>query len=253
MIKRSSVSLLKRTIDDLHQLRLKIENELIPEMIEDARILSSVKMGPMSNIELAEEIIRRKHIFDKWDKLYTDEFIPFAHGIRLFGQVYNDVLRPSDPYEFMNLLSGSGLLSIKRNKSLAKMADILRSDPSLRDKVQKKLITGTVIEDLEKEINTFLDEFGHSDLIRTKDELLELISEMALKPGKELPVRNDNAELEEMFLSSFPEKERSFAEDLLDMGRISYRLRDDDNIYLGRIEDQYLVSLDEAKEGYQIE
>ena len=39
--------------------------------------------------------------------LYRAEFIPFAHGTQLLGQVYNDNVRPSDPYEFVDLLSNS--------------------------------------------------------------------------------------------------------------------------------------------------
>ncbi|SFM29470.1 PEP/pyruvate-binding domain-containing protein [Methanolobus profundi] len=234
---------LRRNMNNLKQLRLKIENELIPEMIEDARILGSVDTGSMNNEELAGEIIRRKELYDNWDKRYTDEFIPFAHGMRLFGQVYNDMVRPSDPYEFMGLLSGSGLLSIKRNKRLGQMADILRTDPSRFDKI----MAGSIDDSFEKEIDTFLEDFGHSGSIGNRDELLKLITEMASRPEKKIPVESGHSDVEEKFFSSFPEKDRAFAEELLDIGRISYRLRDDDNIYLGRIEHQYLLSLDEAK------
>ena len=42
--------------------------------------------------------------------------------------------------------------------------------------------------------------------------------------------------LKEKFFSHFSEKNKQFAAELLDLGRVSYRLRDDDNIYLGKIE-----------------
>lgn len=50
-----------------------------------------------------------------WYKVYWEVFIPMAHGARLFGQIYNDNIKPEDPYEFMILLSGTDMLSIKRN------------------------------------------------------------------------------------------------------------------------------------------
>ncbi len=234
---------LRRNMDNLQKLRLKIENELIPEMREDARMLSSLKAENMTNSELLREIIRRKEIYDQWNRKYTDEFIPFAHGMRLFGQVYNDMLKPSDPYEFMNLLSGSGLLSIRRNEMLAKMAEMLRNDPSLADKIK----SNNIDETFSKKINTFLEEFGHSALIRDRDDLLKIIAEMASKTAQSIHEEKEITDHEEQYLSSFPEKDRTFAEELLEIGRISYRLRDDDNIHLGKIEHQYLISLNEAK------
>ncbi|WP_340818202.1 PEP/pyruvate-binding domain-containing protein [Methanolobus sp. WCC4] len=235
---------LRRTVNNLQDLRLKIENELIPEMIEDARKLASVEFRSLSDEELAREIVRRKDLYDNWDKRYTDEFIPFAHGMRLFGQVYNDIVRPSDPYEFMGLLSGSGLLSLKRNERLERIADMLRKDKSLFERAKNNSIDDI----LEEEINGFLDDFAHSGFINSREDLIKLILEMAIKPEKEAVADKDHSDQEEMFLSSFPEKDRVFAEELLDMGRISYRLRDDDNIHLGRIENQYLIAVNEGKE-----
>jgi pyruvate,water dikinase len=46
------------------------------------------------------------------------------------------------------------------------------------------------------------------------------------------------------FLSHFDGQEREEAADLLDLARTSYRLRDDDNVYLGNIERQLQVALD---------
>ena len=49
---------------------------------------------------------RRKAEHDRWVDVYSTDFIPFAHGARLFGHAYNDALRPDDPYEFVDLLHG---------------------------------------------------------------------------------------------------------------------------------------------------
>ena len=52
--------------------------------------------------------------------------------------------------------------------------------------------------------------------------------------------------LEQGFLSSMPKSDRTFGSELLELARASYRLRDDDNIYLGKIEKRLLDSLEEA-------
>jgi pyruvate,water dikinase len=52
---------------------------------------------------------------------------------------------------------------------------------------------------------------------------------------------------EAQFLDCFRGAERQWAADLLDLARASYRLRDDDNIHLGRIEAQLRRALREAR------
>jgi len=54
-------------------------------------------------------------------------------------------------------------------------------------------------------------------------------------------------DLEEYYLSFFPDDRQPFARELLDLARASYRLRDDDNIYLGRIRGHCEVALDEGR------
>jgi len=88
----------------LKDLRRKIEEELIPAMIAEAERLSAISLINMSDQILADEIQKRLEINHKWVTIYWADFIPYAHGVRLFGQVYNDALRPDDPYEFMDLL-----------------------------------------------------------------------------------------------------------------------------------------------------
>ena len=54
--------------------------------------------------------------------VYWADFIPFAHGIRLFGQVHNDRLKPDDPYEFVSLLTQTDMASLERNRLLEALA-----------------------------------------------------------------------------------------------------------------------------------
>ncbi|MBN1636923.1 MAG: PEP/pyruvate-binding domain-containing protein, partial [Deltaproteobacteria bacterium] len=98
---------LKRSFENLKTLRKKIEDELIPLMEGVANELARIDLSTLSDEELIGQIKEREAIFDHWEKVYWSDFIPFAHGMRLFGQVYNDTIRPEDPYEFMDLLSGA--------------------------------------------------------------------------------------------------------------------------------------------------
>ena len=63
----------------------------------------------------------------------------------------------------------------------------------------------------------------------------------------QLPKPEDSRELEKRFLSRLAEDQRDYGRALLDLGRASYKLRDDDNIYLGRIEAHYFAALREAR------
>ena len=68
----------------------------------------------------------RKAAHDRGVDVYIADFIPFAHGARLFGSAYNDVLRPEDPYEFTDLLTATPMLSLRRNAALERLAACLR-------------------------------------------------------------------------------------------------------------------------------
>jgi pyruvate,water dikinase len=57
--------------------------------------------------------------------------------------------------------------------------------------------------------------------------------------------------LEKDFLSRFDEEQKSYALELLDLARASYRLRDDDNIYLDKIQGQLLAAVEEGRRRIQ--
>jgi pyruvate,water dikinase len=56
----------------------------------------------------------------------------------------------------------------------------------------------------------------------------------------------DHEALVRRFIDAFSPEERDWAQSLLDLARSSYRLRDDDNIHLGRIESQARRAVREA-------
>jgi pyruvate,water dikinase len=239
---------LRKSYENLKAMRVKIEQRLIPEMIEEAEILGRQDLTSLSDPELAGEIERRKGIFENWQGTYWSEFIPFAHGTRLFGQVYNDRVRPSDPYEFVDLLSDSGMVSVERNRMLEDMAHRIRKSPELSQALQ----TGEEIPDRDFAdlLNRFIERFGNLTTVPSTREkaggaVVRLALEIASRPPSESSETDTRRErLEAGFFAKFPGERSEEAVDLLDLARASYRLRDDDNIYLGRVEYQLAAAVE---------
>ena len=78
-------------------------------------------------------------------------------------------------------------------------------------------------------------------------EVLALARRLAARPAGHGQARPDLAERTRRFIAAHPEAERERAAELLDLGRASWRLRDDDNLYLGRLERLLTAALDEAE------
>ena len=247
---------LHRSFDNLKTLRRKIEDELIPEMIAVAEDLSTIDPAEFSDQDLAAEIRRRWEINHRWVNIYWADFIPYAHGVRMFGQVYNDAVQPDDPYEFIDLLTNTDMASIARNNLLMELAGIIRSDQHLAEKLSQGDDS-----DLDIQFSSMIDEFiekfgdlscsvtGGKNCVLGTGPLYRLLLEMAQHPapagGGRKGERIDS--LKQNYLNSFDEDQKERAEELLELARSSYQLRDDDNIYLGRIEAQLLTAVQEAK------
>ncbi len=246
---------LRRSFENLRALRDKIEGELIPGMIEEAEELAAQAVAKLSDQALAAEIERRQAIHEDWVDVYWDEFIPFAHGIRLFGQVYNDAVRPDDPYEFMDLLAATEMASLERNQALEQMAAIVRANLQLADKLRTHSLAG-IDEGFRELMDGFVGRFGDlscaitggSRCHQAPDALIRILLEMAAHPPTDTRLTSRDVEsLRADYLAQFEGEERAQAEELLDLARASYRLRDDDNIYLGKIEAEVLAAVNEGK------
>ncbi|MGD9172545.1 MAG: PEP-utilizing enzyme, partial [Desulfobacterales bacterium] len=107
-------------------------------------------------------------------------------------------------------------------------------------------------------VNRFVEKFGDltcavtggTQCEQVPDALYKILLEMATHlpaAADRQPLKNKNT-LQEKFLNSFEGEQKKTAVELLDLARSSYQLRDDDNIYLGRIEAQLLAAMREARQ-----
>ena len=165
----------------------------------------------------------------------------------MFGSAYNDVLRPEDPYEFTDLLTATPMLSLRRNTALERLAACLRAGDEAA---------------AERVLVDYLAEFGDTGGLGApgaptasdRDEVLALARRLSRRPADRTPARPDPDARVRRFIQAHPEAERERAAEMLELGRASWRLRDDDNLYLGRLERLLVAALDEARSrGLQID
>ncbi len=247
-VERSWYLSLHRSLASLKSLRRTIEEEVLPAMADDAARLATVDLVSLDNDSLAAAIGERQQILDDWEARYREICIPMAHGIRLFGQVYNDQLRPDDPFAFLDLLAGdTGLLAVQRNRKMLELAEMLRHAPS----VAAILREGGRLDPFAPfsiALAEFADRFGDLSFVMggtmaENRKMTDLLLEMAAAP----PAANRRVQTDEaMFLASFIPEEQEFAQDVLAVGRASYRLRDNDNLVIGRLSQRLHEARNEA-------
>ncbi|CAB5087568.1 Phosphoenolpyruvate synthase (EC [Olavius algarvensis associated proteobacterium Delta 3] len=245
---------LHRSFENLQILRKTIETERLPALRREADILSKMDVAALSDPALTDEIRRRADINTRWVDVYWAEFIPFAHGIRLFGQIYNERVKPEDPYEFMRLLGQTPLMSLERNDALEQLATLVREDPVLRQAIEARQdMTPNPL--FEEKIDSFINRFGDLSCPMTggkqcgqgPEALLKIVLELAGHPRQPKAAAEDMEILRQKFFDTFDPMERMEAESLLDLARASYRIRDDDNMLIGRVEAQLIAAVNEAR------
>jgi phosphohistidine swiveling domain-containing protein len=239
---------LHRSLTSLKNLRRTIEEEVLPAMAADADRLAAVDLRSLDNRSLAEAIRERRRILNHWEARYREVCIPMAHGIRLFGQLYNDQLRPDDPFAFLDLLAGdTGLLAVQRNRSLLELAGILRNDVSVVTRIREGGEPDPRTP-FSLALTEFTKRFGElslvmGGLVAEKRHITDLLLEMAAAP----PTRNRFEQADEaVFLASFVPEKQVFAHEVLAIGRASYRLRDNDNLAIGLLSQRLQEAKDEA-------
>lgn len=229
---------LHKSLAALRSLRQTIEEELLPAMERDALNLAAVDLEQLSDAALATEIEKRQGILDSWEERYRETCIPMAHGIRLFGQLYNDRLRPGDPFAFLGLLAGdAGLLAAQRNRMMQELADLLRGDQLLTARLRDGLPPDPG-SPFTAALAGFISRFGDlawvmGDTAEGPRGVISLLLELAKRPPVQQTAQNQADETE--YQDSFSKEEQQFAHEALEIGRASYRLRDNDNLYIGSL------------------
>lgn len=242
--KRAWYLSLTRSYDNLLKLWDSIANELLPEMDEDAARLAAQELDELSDIELAAELEQRSAINEKWSAVYWRDFIPFAHGVRLFGEIYNDVIEPDDPFEFVTLLTGQNMLSVERNELFLRCAQMIQADAALMSMVRAGKLEGSANAEFQDSIARLksyfsVDYLGTGEQGAVNDIICAMILQYTKLGGEaRMPTGQGRAErerLEAAFIDKGAAKLPVDPHRLLHLARESYRLRDDDNIHIGRI------------------
>ena len=242
---------LTKTFATLKEMQKRIEGEFLPAMEKAASSMKNTDLSSLDNLSLSKEIEKRFDLYENWHNIYWQELIPFAHGVRLFGKIYNDSVKPADPYEFTLLLRSNEMISVKRDKSLLSLIKKVKDDPCLHEKLRNK-----IFDDLSADFFESLDLFVHHNgdssykgdsLLANKEDLLKLILNMAEAKIDLKKEWEDISILEDKFFSAFKKEQIDFAKDILNLARISWRVRDDDNIYLGKLESALVDSVNLGK------
>jgi len=249
----------------LSSLADEVEKELIPKLKYEGNQLALEKLTPLSNPDLAEKITSRLHQLHYWREVYKEKFIPLAHGVREFGQYYNDNLKPQDPYEFIYLLKSCPRIAGQRFKALKECSATLVKSKGVSAYLttwlaqsRKKLTEKNIIA-IKNEPNgkSFCEQYNllkkkyfdiaiNSACWKNRDDV---IITLLLNYSTAKSPLDDNLK-EQQLLNQYllTTDNASHAKALLKIGRLSWSLRDDDNLLLSKIESQLILALNQAKE-----
>jgi len=248
----------------LKNLADEVKNKLIPELIAEGADMEAQDISTQGNIQLAETINSRIKSLYKWRNIYKGKFIPFAHGVREFGQYYNDTLKPEDPYEFTHLLKTQARIARHRLQELHKCHQLIFATAEIVQFFRSWIEQGK--HELDNQDVEIIKSMRNGDLvIRTYYTLKNKYFDITLKGGswinrddliiglllnfskaKNLPQEDDNnAFFFDKYIAAAHDDQ--YAKSLLKIARLSWALRDDDNLLLSRLESQFLKAMNEAK------
>lgn len=250
----------------LSALADRVADELIPALESEGARLASHDLDACADAELAAALLERSESLRRWKDVYWDEFIPLAHGVRQLGRYYADAVRPDDPYEFVGLLKSVDMLALRRNEAMAELVEGLRGNAPLMQAVSdaraaskdadarawrqtlvpiRELPGGPEFLDAFDALAAgFMDVmFGAERLLDRPDLLLHTLLELAdvaPRDARTAALHHGvvRSELEERLFDAIGPARREEAADVLRIGRVSWRLRDDDNLLLSRVESQ---------------
>ncbi len=256
----------------LKGLRQRVVEQLIPELEAEGKALAAEELHLLQDEQLARAIEHRSDAVASWKKIYWDEFIPFAHGVRRLATYYNDAVKPDDPYEFVGLLRDQPLLAAQRNRAIAELAQYLASNDAVLTAVQQLLAkhAGSLqwaafrrelsriaagadgfVQRFESLNERFLDiAYDGERLYDQPEPVLRNIVELSRRSDR-LPKDDQSSgdcasTLRKRLLDAVGHERHEEANDMIQTGRVSWKLRDDDNLLVARLDSQLLRALLEA-------
>ncbi len=235
---------LKPGIVKLFNLQKEIKDRILPLLIKDAENAEMELLSINDTRTLLEYAGKTLDKYLEWKKEYWDYLIPFAHGFRVFGDIYNEQLSPKDPHEYINILASENMLSVKRNREIDKLANLAREDKDFYKLLSEK--NKIVRTDYYPKIHTLLKLFQKSSTVGTSikpEDLLSIIKKYTDNKGTRKNIITDVKSLEENFLNSYKPSEKEKAKRLLELAKNSYRIRDDDNILMGKLESPLIKAI----------
>jgi phosphohistidine swiveling domain-containing protein len=166
-------------------------------------------------------------------------------------------VRPEDPYEFVGLLTGQELLAQRRNRELEELGATLRKNGPLRAAAREVVARGAPLRELRAVVGgaEFVDavddvcrrdldlEYAGERLGGRPELVLHIVLEMRER-GAAAPDRGE--EILRTLLDAVGPGEEEQALEVVEIGRLSWRLRDDDNLLMGRLESQLLRAIEEG-------
>ncbi|MGD8698632.1 MAG: PEP/pyruvate-binding domain-containing protein [Gemmatimonadales bacterium] len=252
----------------LEALCKRVTEDLIPKLEREGRRLAAEAIEELTDGALADAIDQRAAAYARWKKTYWDEFIPFAHGVRQLGTYYNDAVKPDDPYEFVGILRDQPMIAAERNAALRQLAAYLTDRPplqaALRDlRVGSSSLSGEAgsslreavadvdggpefMRELDSFCERYMDVVYEGDQLDTRpDVVLHTVIEMAeaglsVSDGSTAAETATPADYENRLLDAVGPERHDEARSVIEIARLSWRLRDDDNVLLGRVEKQLL-------------
>jgi len=276
---RAQYLALRPGLQRLRRLAAHVAGELIPALEAEGHRWAAEDLDRLDDEGLAHALEARAATVIRWKQTYRDEFIPFAHGVRQLGRFYNDAVRPADPYEFVGLLQGERMIASRRNAALAALAADVGRQPALQtilrhiagglasthasewsaSKGEIELVNGgrEFVSGFESFIREFMDVAYDSERLAAHPGwLLGTVLELASVPTPADPAEPDACagfaaatpapsagDLERRLLDAIGPGRHDEAREILALGRLSWRLRDDDNLLVGRLESQLLRAL----------
>jgi pyruvate,water dikinase len=246
-----------------------VARRLIPELEAEVRHLREEPLETVDGSELAAAIEQRAASLERWKRIYWDQFIPLAHGVRRLATYYNDHVRPLDPYEFVGLLRSQPLLAMERNDALRALAAKLAEHDALRRRLDAFLASPpaefgswrdeladlpggeTFLQGFDALRGSFFDVSHDQTRLRDAPESLlrHLLELSSCAPGPHGgPGPADAQALEARLWDAVGEERLGEARDILPLGRLSWKLRDDDNLLVAGLESQLLRAVEQGVE-----